>query len=41
MDKHQIDSMKSAVKDAGIKAIHPDKLEEFAEYLVQQARTQE
>ena len=31
----------SAVKDAGIKAIHPDKLEEFAEYLVQQARTQE
>ena len=38
--KH-IESMILAVEDAGIQAIHPDKMEEFAEYLVQQARTQE
>ena len=38
--KH-IESMKLAVEEAGIRAIHPDKMEEFAEYLVQQARTQE
>ena len=30
-----------AVEDAGIQAIHPDKMEEFAEYLVQKARTEE
>ena len=40
--KHKhIESMKLAVEEAGIRAIHPDKMEEFAEYLVQQARTQE
>ena len=40
--KHEhIESMKIAVDQAGIRAIHPDKMEEFAEYLVQQARTQE
>ena len=40
--KHEhIESMKLAVEEAGIRAIHPDKMEEFAEYLVQQARTQE
>ena len=26
--------MENAVKDAGIGAIHPDKMEEWAEYLV-------
>ena len=36
-----IESMKIAVDQAGIQAIHPDKMEEFAEYLVQKARTQE
>ena len=36
-----IESMKIAVDQAGIRAIHPDKMEEFAEYLVQQARTKE
>ena len=36
-----IESMKIAVDQAGIRAIHPDKMEEFAEYLVQKARTQE
>jgi hypothetical protein len=40
--KHEhIESMKIAVDQAGIQAIHPDKMEEFAEYLVQKARTQE
>ena len=40
--KHEhIESMKLAVEDAGIQAIHPDKMEEFAEYLVQKVRTQE
>ena len=40
--KHEhIESMKIAVDQAGIQAIHPDKMEEFAEYLVQKARTLE
>ena len=39
-DEH-IESMKIAVEQAGIRAIHPEKMEEFAEYLVQKARTQE
>ena len=40
--KHEhIESMKIAVEQAGIVAIHPEKMEEFAEYLVQKARTQE
>ena len=40
--KHEhIESMKIAVDQAGIRAIHPDKMEEFAEYLVQKARTKE
>ena len=39
-DKH-IESMKIAVEQYDIRAIHPDKMEEFAEYLVQQAREQQ
>tara|TARA_B100000927_G_scaffold277121_1_gene258474 strand:+ start:133 stop:282 length:150 start_codon:yes stop_codon:yes gene_type:complete len=39
-DEH-IKSMKIAVEQADIRAIHPEKMEEFAEYLVQKARTQE
>ena len=40
--KHEhIESMKIAVEQAGIRAIHPERMEEFAEYLVQQARTKE
>ena len=39
-DQH-IESMKIAVEQADIRSIHPDKMEEFAEYLVQKARTQE
>jgi len=36
-----IESMKLAVEEADIRAIHPEKMEEFAEYLVQKARTLE
>ena len=40
--KHEhIESMKLAVEQADIRWVHPDKMEEFAEYLVQQARTNE
>ena len=40
--KHEhIESMKLAVEEADIRWVHPDKMEEFAEYLVQQARTKE
>ena len=41
IDHEHIESMKLAVDEAGIRAIHPDKMEEFAEYLVQKARTKE
>ena len=37
----EIKSMKIAVEQAGIRAIHPDKLEDFAEHLVRQARESE
>jgi len=37
----EIISMENAVKDAGIRAIHPDKMEEFAEYLVRKIKNQE
>ena len=40
--KHEhIESMKLAVEQADIRSIHPDKMEEFAEHLVQKARNQE
>ena len=39
IEHEKIESMKLAVEEAGIRAIHPDKMEEFAEYLVQKART--
>ena len=38
---NEIKSIKLAVDDAGIQAIHPDKMEDFAEYLVQKARQSE
>ena len=41
LKREHIESMKIAVEQAGIRAIHPEKMEEFAEYLVQQARTKE
>ena len=41
IEHEKIESMKLAVEEAGIRTIHPDKMEEFAEYLVQKARTHE
>ena len=41
IEQQHIESMKIAVDQAGIQAIHPDKMEEFAEYLVRQARQSE
>ncbi len=41
IEHEHIESMKIAVEESGIVAIHPEKMEEFAEYLVQKARTQE
>ena len=41
IEQQHIESMKIAVEQADIRAIHPEKMEEFAEYLVQKARTQE
>ena len=41
IEQQHIESMKIAVEQAGIMAIHPDRMEEFAEYLVQQLRQSE
>ena len=41
IEQEKIESMKIAVEQYDIRAIHPDKMEEFAEYLVQNARKQE
>ena len=41
IEHEKIESMKLAVEQADIRSIHPDKMEEFAEYLVRKARTQE
>lgn len=41
IEENVIDSMKIAIEDAGIRAIHPDKMEQFAEYLVQKVRQSE
>jgi len=35
LSQKEIDSMKNAVKDGGIRSIHPDRMEAFADYLVQ------
>jgi hypothetical protein len=41
IEQEHIESMKIAVEEYDIRAIHPEKMEEFAEYLVQKARTLE
>jgi len=41
IEHEHIESMKIAVEQYDIRAIHPDKMEEYAEYLVQRARTRE
>ena len=37
----EIESMKIAVNETDIKAIHPDKMEDFAEYMVQSLKSSE
>ena len=40
--KHEhIESMKIAVEQAGIRAIHPDKMEEYAEHLVRKLKSED
>ena len=41
LTENEISSIENAVGEAGIQQIHPDKLESFAEYLVQQVREQQ
>jgi len=41
LNQNEIDSIKVAVDEYGIRAIHPDKMEDFAEYLVRKARQSE
>jgi hypothetical protein len=41
LNQNEIDSIKNAVEDLDIRAIHPDKMEDFAEYLVRKARQSE
>ena len=41
LDQNEINSIKNAVEEAGIPQIHPDKMESFAEHLVEQARQSE
>jgi|TARA_R100000458_G_C8168143_1_gene169650 hypothetical protein len=36
--KQEIESMKIAVDQAGIRAIHPDKMEDFAAHMVEQLK---
>lgn len=38
LNKNQIKSIESAVEDSGIRAVHPEKMEAFAEYLVQKLK---
>ena len=35
----EIESIRKAVEDSGIRAIHPDKMEEWAEHLVRKLKS--
>ncbi len=41
LDDNEIYSINNAVKEAGIVQIHPDKMEAFADYLVQKLQNEE
>ena len=41
LSSQEIESMKIAVDQADIRAIHPDKMEAFADYLVQKLQNEE
>ena len=38
LSDQEIESMKIAVNEAGIRAIHPDKMEDFAAHMVEQLK---
>ena len=40
LTKQEIDSIKIAVEEASITAIHPDRMEAYADYLVRQLHEQ-
>ena len=41
LKQQEIESMKIAVKEVDIRAIHPDKLEDFAAHMVEQLKESE
>lgn len=40
LSQNEIESITIAVNDVGIRAVHPDKMEAFAEYLVEKMKQQ-
>lgn len=40
ISKHEMSSITKAISDYDIRAVHPDKMEEFAEYLVRKLKEQ-
>jgi hypothetical protein len=38
LDKNQINSIENAVKESGIQQIHPEKMEAFAEHMVEKLK---
>jgi len=40
LNETEVESINNAVKDAGIRAIHPEKMEAYADYLVAQLSNQ-
>ena len=38
LDKNEVESISNAVKDAGIRAIHPERMEAFAEQMVEKLK---
>ena len=40
LERNEIISIENAVGEAGIQQIHPDKMEAFADYLVQKLKEQ-
>jgi len=39
LETKEVESIENAVKDAGIGAIHPEKMEAFADYLVEKLKS--
>ena len=41
LNENEVYSITNAVKDAGIQQIHPEKMEAFADHLVEKLKSQE